>query len=157
MASYSFITEWKLKAPLADVWQTIRESSEWPRWWKGVVSVKEITPGNEHRIGNISDLVWKSFLPYHLCFRSTVVKVIPMEYMEGDVVGELEGKGRWYFYYNDGITTVRYHWDVKTTKSWMNFFAPLLKGIFKWNHDVVMQWGGEGLAKKLNTTLMNNQ
>jgi hypothetical protein len=74
--------------------------------------------------------------------------------MEGTVTGDLEGTGRWYFSHEDGITTVRYEWDVRTTMPWMNFFSPLLRNLFKWNHDIVMRWGGEGMAKKLHTTLL---
>ena len=155
MAHYSFVTEWKLNAPLIEVWKTIQASKEWPQWWKGVLSVEEIKTGDENHVGNVSNLTWKSFLPYKLEFQSTVVKVIPHEYMEGNAVGELTGTGRWYFSHHNGITAVRYHWDVQTTKAWMNFFSPLLKGIFKWNHDVVMRWGGEGLARKMNTNLLN--
>jgi hypothetical protein len=44
MADYSFVTEWKLKAPLEAVWSTILDSKAWPSWWKGVVSVSEIHP-----------------------------------------------------------------------------------------------------------------
>jgi len=154
MADYSFVTEWRLEAPLEAVWKTIRDSKAWPAWWKGVVSVHELQPGDENSVGNISDLTWKSFLPYTLCFRSTVVQVIPMEYMEGIAHGDLDGRGRWYFSHGNGITTVRYQWDVKTTKAWMNALAPFLKGFLKWNHDVVMRRGGEGLAERLNTTLL---
>jgi len=154
MADYSFVTEWKLKAPLEAVWSTILDSKAWPSWWKGVVSVREIHPGDENRLGNISDISWRSFLPYTLTFRATVVKVIPMEYMEGQANGDLAGTGRWYFSHENGITKVRYKWDVSTTKRWMNVLKPLLKPFFTWNHDIVMRWGGEGLARKLGTPLV---
>lgn len=151
MSQYSFVTEWKLHAPLEEVWKAIQASKEWPLWWKGVLAVDELERGDENKVGNVSKLTWKSVLPYTLRFQSKVVSVIPMEYMEGLASGELEGKGRWYFSHDNGITIVKYYWDVQTTKRWMNLLAPVLKPFFKWNHDVVMRWGGEGLAKKLNT------
>jgi len=154
MADYSFVTVWKLKAPLEDVWNTILDSKTWPAWWKEVKSVKEIHPGDGLRIGNISDLTWRSVLPYTLHFRTTVVKVVPMEYMEGMASGDLVGRGRWYFSHANGITTVRYEWDVSTTKAWMNLLKPLLRILFKWNHDIVMRKGGEGIAKKLAAELI---
>ena len=48
------------------------------------------------------------------------------------------------------LTTVRYDWKVETTKRWMNLIAPIARPLFSWNHDVVMGWGGEGLAKRLD-------
>jgi hypothetical protein len=47
------------------------------------------------------------------------------------------------------VTVVRYHWSVKTAKAWMNLLAPIARPLFEWNHDVLMRWGGEGLAKLL--------
>ncbi|HEV7645414.1 MAG TPA: hypothetical protein VGO50_15835 [Pyrinomonadaceae bacterium] len=43
---------------------------------------------------------------------------------------------------------------MKTTKSWMNFISPLAKPFFRWNHNIIMGWGGEGLAKRLNCALL---
>jgi len=31
----------------------------------------------------------------------------------------------------------------------MNMLSPLARPLFKWNHDVVMSWGAEGLRKRL--------
>jgi hypothetical protein len=32
--------------------------------------------------------------------------------------------------------------------------APAVRPLFAWNHDVVMRWGGEGLARLLGTPLL---
>jgi len=74
--------------------------------------------------------------------------------MEGEASGELAGTGRWRFFEDRGVTAVTYEWDVRTTRSWMNSLAPLLKPVFKWNHDVVMGWGGENLARHLGARLV---
>jgi hypothetical protein len=34
----------------------------------------------------------------------------------------------------------------------MNYLSPIARPIFSWNHNVVMRWGGEGLAKQLGTS-----
>jgi uncharacterized protein YndB with AHSA1/START domain len=44
MTAYSFVTEWKLKAPLEAVWKLILASNEWPTWWKGVLELKAEMP-----------------------------------------------------------------------------------------------------------------
>ena len=51
-------------------------------------------------------------------------------------------------------TTVTYEWNVRTTKPWMNVAAPLARPIFRWNHNVVMHQGGEGLAALLGARLL---
>jgi hypothetical protein len=35
----------------------------------------------------------------------------------------------------------------------MNLLAPIARPFFRWNHDTIMRWGAEGLAKKLNSRL----
>ena len=37
----------------------------------------------------------------------------------------------------------------------MNLLAPVARPLFKWNHDVVMNWGAEGLAKRLGVERLN--
>jgi hypothetical protein len=74
--------------------------------------------------------------------------------MVGSAHGELEGTGRWRLFEDAGVTAVLYEWNVSTSKRWMNAIAPLGRPVFAWNHDVVMRWGGEGLARRLGATLL---
>jgi hypothetical protein len=70
--------------------------------------------------------------------------------IEARAFGELEGTGIWRFEAEgENKTRVQYDWRVKTTKPWMNFIAPLARPFFKWNHDIIMGWGEEGLKKRL--------
>ena len=52
------------------------------------------------------------------------------------------------------MTAVLYEWHVETSKRWMNLLAPLARPVFAYNHDVVMRWGGEGLARRLGAELI---
>jgi hypothetical protein len=36
----------------------------------------------------------------------------------------------------------------------MNLLAPIARPVFKWNHDYVMQRGGEALARRLGARLV---
>ena len=53
------------------------------------------------------------------------------------------------------MTTMRHEWQVRTTKRWMNLAAPIARPLFKWNHDMVMQRGGKGLAGLLDARLIS--
>ena len=50
-------------------------------------------------------------------------------------------------------TIVRYDWNVETTKRWMNLVSPIARLLFEWNHNVVMGWGAQGLARRLGTSV----
>jgi len=155
---YEFVTVWRFDAPIKEVWETIKHSETWNEWWKGVLKVVELKPGDADGVGSIRRSTWKSKLPYTLEFDSEILRVEPMTTIEARAFGELEGTGLWTLTTEDENTTrVRYDWRVKTTKSWMNFIAPLAKPFFKWNHNVIMNWGGEGLAKKLNCRLLETK
>jgi hypothetical protein len=149
MADYSFITLWRFRSPLAPVWEMVYRSEEWPAWWRGVERVERLEQGGADGVGALQRYTWKSRLPYRLAFDMRLTRVEPQTLIEGEAVGELTGRGLWRFTQEGDVTRVRYDWNVRTTKPWMNLLAPFARPFFKWNHDVVMNWGAEGIARKL--------
>jgi uncharacterized protein YndB with AHSA1/START domain len=154
VAGYGFLTTWLLEAPRGDVFQAIWDSERWPDWWRGVESVKTIEEGDDEGVGSLGRYVWRSRLPYRLEFDVRITRVERPRLMEGTSAGELAGTGRWQLFEEDGITAAVYDWNVRTTAPWMNLLAPLARPVFKWNHDVVMRWGGEGIAGLLGARLV---
>ena len=158
MSDYEFVTVWRFDAPLAPVWQEIKNSETWPGWWQGVLRVEVLKAGDAGGLGKIIRSTWKSRLPYKLEFDSEVVRIEELKLIEARAFGELEGVGLWTLNAeNETTTRVQYDWRVKTTKAWMNLVAPLAKPFFRWNHDAIMNWGGEGLARKLNCRLLETK
>ena len=150
MSDYEFITVWKVPAPLPAVWETIKHSETWSEWWKGVIRVVELKAGDADGLGSVRRSTWKSALPYTLEFDSEITRIEPMNLIEARAFGELEGSGLWQFRAEtDDLTRVQYDWRVKTTRSWMNLLAPVARPFFRWNHNVIMGWGEEGLKRKL--------
>jgi hypothetical protein len=155
---YEFITIWRIEAPLDRVWAEIKASETWPDWWRGVLKVEKLRDGDESGVGAVHRSTWKSALPYKLVFDSEILQIRELESIEIRAFGELEGSGIWTLTAeNDSTTRVRYDWRVETNKSWMKTFAPLLKPFFRWNHDVIMGWGGEGLARRLDCRILENR
>ena len=150
MASYEFVTIWRIEAPLEKVWEEIYYTEYWPDWWKGVIKVQELKEGDDLGIGSIRRYEWKTKLPYKFIFDIETVRVEPMKYLEGIAKGELDGKGIWRLSEDGNCTIARYEWLVNTKKTWMNILAPVAKPLFEWNHKMVMSWGAESLAKRLN-------
>jgi uncharacterized protein YndB with AHSA1/START domain len=154
VTDYRFLTTWVLDAPRDDVFEAIWDSERWPAWWPGVESARVLERGDDDGLGTRGRYVWKSRLPYRLEFDTRVVAVERPRRLEGVVSGELEGTGCWRLFEDDGLTAVTYVWDVRTTAPWMNRLAPVLRPAFAWNHDLVMRWGGEGLARLLGARLV---
>jgi hypothetical protein len=113
-----------------------------------VERVAELVPEERYRIS------WRSRIPYELEFEFAVSEIDAPCCMVGHASGELEGTGRWRLFEDAGVTAVTYEWNVETTKAWMNLVGPLARRVFEHNHDVVMRWGGEGLARRLGCRLI---
>jgi hypothetical protein len=154
MPSYTFLTTWLLDAPRERAWEALNAPLAWPDWWRGVVRVEQLAAGAADGVGGRHTIEWRSRLPYPLEFEFRTETVDEPREMAGSARGELEGTGRWRLYEDAGVTAVVYEWNVSTTKPWMNLLTPIARPIFRWNHDVVMRWGGEGLARRLGARLL---
>jgi hypothetical protein len=147
MADYSFVTVWRLEAPIERVYQAIHDSLAWPDWWPAVKSVEEVRPATDRGgIGTVRRYTFKGSLPYTLSFDMTVERVEPPTVLAGRATGELEGTGVWTIHEEDGVTFARYDWNVRTTRWWMNLVAPIARPLFRSNHDLVMRSGATGIC-----------
>jgi uncharacterized protein YndB with AHSA1/START domain len=150
MSEYAFVSVWNIDAPVAAVWNAIKDADAWPEWWRGVLRSDELVPGDADGVGSIRRTTWKSALPYKLEFDSEIVRIERHRLIEARAFGELDGLGLWQFEeVGDNKTRVQYDWTVTTTKAWMNLLSPIARPIFRWNHDVIMRRGEEGLKKLL--------
>jgi len=148
MADYRFLTTWCLDAPIERVFDAIDDAARWPQWWKGVTGAELLAPGADDGVGGLWRLTWRSRLPYDLTFESRVTRREPPHLLEAQADGELIGVGRWRLFEGQA-TAVVYEWNVRTSRAWMNRLAPVAKPVFAWNHDVVMEWGRQGLLKRV--------
>ncbi|GAB4444201.1 MAG: hypothetical protein OHK0035_38050 [Cyanobacteria bacterium J069] len=154
MAEYNFVTVWQFAAPIEPVWAALTQTEEWPTWWSAVQSVDVIEPGEPSGIGNISRFIWKTPLGYTLTFETCLVRLEPPTLMEAQAEGEVEGRGLWELSPLPEGCQVRYTWTVRTTQRWMNWAARLARPLLEWNHNVIMNQGGAGLARHLNVRLI---
>jgi uncharacterized protein YndB with AHSA1/START domain len=147
---FDLVTDWRLDAPLAAVWATLRDVEAWPGWWASVRRVETLEAGGREGVGAIHRLTWQTALPYRLTLATEVTAVEPMRRIAVRATGDVEGTGLWTLASAaDGATAVRYVWRVGVTKPWMRAMLPVLKPAFAWNHGKVMAIGGEGLRRHL--------
>jgi len=155
MASYSFLSTWCVSAPLERVWALLCDVERYPDWWKGVRKVDVLEPGADGRgLGTLYRTQWRSRLPYSLTLDTRITRYEPPHLVEGQASGELAGIGTWRLYESSAGTAAIYSWDVRTTAASMNWLAPIARPAFTYNHDLVMRWGAEGLARTLGAELI---
>jgi hypothetical protein len=81
-------------------------------------------------------------------------EVARYERIRGVARGQLNGEGLWEFSPDEKSTRVRYTWRVNLGDPWMRRLKPVLRAVFRWNHNAVMRAGAVGLARHLHTTLV---
>jgi len=151
MAEYRFVTEWRLEAPIEDVYAVIHHAVAWPEWWDAVLAVDEVRPGDERGLGAVHRYTFKGKLPYHLKFETHVDRLERPVRLGGSANGELTGRGDWTLEVDGDATRVRYEWVIRTTRPWMNALAklPFARRMFEDNHDFVMERGLVGIRQRL--------
>jgi uncharacterized protein YndB with AHSA1/START domain len=146
---YRFVTDWRVDAPTERVWDAIHDSERWPEWWRGVLAVDRLPSQVRDDADEVRRYTFRGRLPYSLTFDMRVTRSEPPSLLEGRASGELEGTGTWTFSDSADGCEVRYIWDIRTTRPWMNLPIPFARPIFTANHDVIMRWGAEGLERLL--------
>jgi carbon monoxide dehydrogenase subunit G len=154
MADYHYVSTWQLQAPIEQVWAALNDLEHLPSWYSGVQQARELAPGDAQGVGRRVRYVIKGRLPLRLAFEATTTRAVPPRDQELRAEGELAGTGRWSLGQHGEVTTVRYAWDVRTTRPWMNLLAPLARPLFAWNSRGVMLQAGEGLARFLGVPLV---
>jgi uncharacterized protein YndB with AHSA1/START domain len=153
LTQFHLTTHWSFRAPPLKVWDALAQPEAWPSWWRAVERVEVIEPGDADGVGAYRRLTWRTALPHRVAFNMRTLRVEKPALIEGRADGELAGTGRWTLApvaagTSDG-TQVRYDWIVEVTKPWMRLIAPLARPVFAWNHDVIMDWGRQGLERLL--------
>src|SRR4029453_12786338 len=155
MADYHYVSTWQLQAPIEQVWGALNDLEPLPVWYRGVQEARELAPGDAQGVGRRVRYVIKGRLPLRLAFEATTTRSLPPRDQELQAEGELACTGRWSLDQHGQGTTVRYHWDGRTHRTWMNLLAPLARPLFTWNSRGVMVQAGQGLAGFLGVPLVN--
>jgi hypothetical protein len=108
-----------------------------------------VESGDERGIGKVMRVETRGHLPYTLrwSFRVTENRA-PYGYSI-EAWGDMVGQGVWTFERDGDATQVTYDWRVRTEKPLLKLLSPILKPVFKANHDRVMADGERALRAEL--------
>ena len=148
MAEYRFITRWRVNAPTQIVWDILNDAMRYPEWWPCYKRCRHLTPGVTG-VGSVSEYVVRGPLPYDVHYRVEVTHYDPPHEAAFTAAGGLVGDGRMVYEPDGDDTLVTIYWNVRTSGFWLNLLAPLLRGLFAWNHNTVMREGEQGLLRRL--------
>jgi quercetin dioxygenase-like cupin family protein/uncharacterized protein YndB with AHSA1/START domain len=142
-SEYLFVDEWDVAAPPGAVFDALADARTYPRWWTPVYI--DVDAEGPPALGKVSSQHFKGRLPYHLHTRSTITRLEPPFVVEGDVEGDLRGRGLWTLSEIPGGTHVRFDWRVFADRTLLRTLTPVLRPLFRWNHNWAIARAIEGL------------
>lgn len=148
-SDFLLVSQWRIDAPRHAVWTALQAPTQWPSWWRYVARVEELAHGNGNGVGARHRVDWTSRLPYLVKLETEVVEVEPEQLIRIAAEGDVRGEGCWRLDDDGGATRAEYTWRITLDKAWMRALAPLLRPLFAWNHNAVMDEGERGLERHL--------
>lgn len=140
---YVFVDEWDVAAPPAAVFDALADARTYPAWWTPVYL--DVVCDGPPALGRESHQHFKGRLPYHLRTRSRITRLEPPRVLQGDVEGDLRGRGTWTLTPADSGTHVRFDWRVYADRPLLRALTPVLRPLFRWNHDYAISRAMAGL------------
>jgi uncharacterized protein YndB with AHSA1/START domain/quercetin dioxygenase-like cupin family protein len=140
---YVFVDQWEVAAPPEAVFDAIADARSYPRWWRPVYL--EVESDGPPQLGKQSRQHFKGRLPYHLHTRSVIAALDPPRTITADVDGDLRGRGTWTLTPTSRGTHVRFDWQVHADRRLLRLFTPVLRPLFRWNHNWAIARARDGL------------
>jgi quercetin dioxygenase-like cupin family protein/uncharacterized protein YndB with AHSA1/START domain len=142
-SEYLFVDEWDVAAPPEAAFEALADARTYPSWWRPVYI--DVEADGPPAVGAESRQHFKGRLPYHLRTRSRIVRLERPHVIEADVDGDLRGHGRWTLTPTLAGTHVRFDWRVHADRRLLRILTPVLRPLFRWNHDWAVARAIEGL------------
>ena len=150
---YVFVDEWDVAAPPEAVFDTLADARTYPTWWRPVYLDVDVDgpPG----LGRESSQHFKGRLPYHLHTQSKIVRYDWPSVLAADVDGDLRGHGIWTLTPIPSGTHVRFDWRVHADRRLLRVLTPVLRPMFRWNHNWAIARAMEGLEPYARTAAVS--
>jgi uncharacterized protein YndB with AHSA1/START domain/mannose-6-phosphate isomerase-like protein (cupin superfamily) len=140
---YLFVDEWDVAAPPQAVFDALADARTYPRWWTPVYI--DVDADGPPVLGKVSKQHFKGRLPYHLHTQSKITRLEPPHVVQGDVEGDLRGRGTWTLTPTATGTHVRFDWRVYADRKLLRALTPVLRPAFRWNHNWAIERAMDGL------------
>src|SRR3954468_16971596 len=147
---YQFITRWRLPGTVEQVSELLAETDTLIRIWPSLYTrARVVDPGDTRGVGKTLQVTTRGHLPYTLRWSFRVVESRHPYGYTVEAWGDMVGAGVWTLEPDGEATRATYDWRVRTEKPLLKWLSPILKPIFRANHDRVMAEGEAGLRREL--------
>jgi hypothetical protein len=144
--AYHFEDHWRVPFAVDQVWDVLARPEDYPRWWNGVYLSATRLDADGRRVA----VVARGRLPYKLRFTIESLHQEKPRLIEfrasGDFVADVS---RWIITPQGNGSSVILEWNPRVEKPIVKFLSPVLKPVFRWNHEWTMRRGERQIAEYL--------
>jgi uncharacterized protein YndB with AHSA1/START domain len=140
---YAFVDEWDVRAEPEAAFDALADSRTYVDWWQPVYL--EVETDGPPRVGGEARHVFTGRLPYKLRTHARMVEMDRPRSFRVEVDGDLRGTGVWTLTpRGDGRTHLRFDWTVHADRPLLRYLTPLLRPLFRANHNWAIARAREG-------------
>lgn len=155
---YRFEDHWYVPFPIDNVWEVLSRPTEYPRWWRGVyLSAQALDRDASGKSSKRVAVVARGWLPYKLRFTIENLRLDKPRLIEFKASGDFATDvSRWVLKPEGNGTSVTLEWNPRVEKPGVKFFSPILKPLFRWNHDWTMKRGQQQIVEYLKNCAVDS-
>jgi len=146
--AYRFLDRWVVDAPIDVVYDTIGDVLGYERWWTDFV-IRATGDEAPPAVGKSNELLVKSYLPFKVNFALEVLEVEAPRRILSRLSKDFEGTGEWTLVETDGVTTATLDWRPSVNKPLIRNLTPVLRPLFRSNHNWAMRHGERQIREYL--------
>jgi uncharacterized protein YndB with AHSA1/START domain len=146
--AYRFVDRWTVAAPIERVYGAIGDPLGYERWWTDFV-IRSTGDEGAPRPGKRNELLVKAYLPYKVNFGLEVVECEPPRRILSTLSKDFDGSGEWTLRETDAGTEATLDWRPSVNHALIRYLTPLLRPLFRSNHNWAMERGERRLREHL--------
>jgi uncharacterized protein YndB with AHSA1/START domain len=147
--AYRFLDTWRIPAPIERVYDVIGDSLGYERWWTDFV-IRSSGDSGEPRPGKRNELLVKAYLPYKVSFGLEVLEAERPVRILSRLSKDFSGTGEWTLHETPEGTEAVLDWRPSVNHPLIRYLTPLLRPLFRSNHDWAMRRGERQLREYLS-------
>jgi uncharacterized protein YndB with AHSA1/START domain len=150
-AAYRFLDRWLLAAPIERVYDVIGEPLAYDRWWTDFVLEASGDAGPPEP-GKRNELLVKAYLPYKVNFGLEVLEAERPRRILSRLSKDFDGTGLWTLEETPDGTQATLDWRPAVNHRLIKYLTPVLRPLFRSNHNWAMRRGERQLRAYLGAT-----
>jgi hypothetical protein len=148
--AYSFLDRWFVPVPIERAYEVIGDPLGYEHWWTDFV-LRATGDEGPPSPGKRNELLVKAYLPYKVTFGLEVLEVEQPRRILTRLSKDFSGTGEWTLEETAEGTQATLDWRPSVNHPLIRYLTPLLRPLFRSNHNWAMRRGERQLREYLRT------